>query len=127
MRRFMFVSLLLISLIACSVTPTPDGSSGIEGQVLLGPTCPVVQPDDPACADKPYQATLSILAASGQKISQFTTDAEGKFRISLNPGDYILVPESPNSSALPIGREQSFTVIAGQFTQLSISYDSGIR
>ena len=127
MKHLILAFLFLISLTSCSVTPTPDGSSGIEGQVLLGPSCPVVQPNDPDCADKPYQAKLSVLSASGQKVTEFTTDADGKFRINLNPGDYVLHPESPNGAALPVGQEQSFTVIAGQFTQLSVSYDSGIR
>ena len=127
MKRTILAFLLLIWLTACSITPLPDGTSGIEGQVLIGPNCPVVGPNDPDCADKPYQATLTVLNASGQKVTQFTTDIDGKFRINLNPGDYILHPESPNGISLPAAQEQPFTVIAGQFTQLTVSYDSGIR
>jgi hypothetical protein len=127
MKRTILAFLFLIGLTACSITPMPDGTSGIEGQVLIGPTCPVVGPNDPDCADKPYQATLTVLNPSGQKVIQFTTDVEGKFRVSLNPGDYILHPESPSDTLLPVGQEQPFTVIAGQFTKLTVSYDSGIR
>ena len=107
-------------------TPTAQSGSGIWGQVVLGPTCPVVQKDTP-CVDKPYQATLTVLTSSRQKVTQFTTGADGKFRISLDPGDYILHPESPNGAAYPVGREQTFTVVAGQFLEFAISYDSGMR
>ncbi len=127
MKHSILVFLFLIWLVGCSVTPVPDGTSGIEGQVLIGPTCPVVGPNDPDCADKPYQATLTVLTVPGQKVIRFTTDANGKFRINLNPGDYVLYPESPNGMVLPVGQEQSFTVIIGSFTQLTVTYDSGIR
>ena len=127
MKRSFLGYLLLIWLTACSITPTPDGTGGIEGQVLIGPTCPVVSPNDLDCADKPYQATLTILNTSGAKLTQFTTNANGIFRINLNPGEYILRPESPSGTSLPVAQEQSFTVITGQFTQLTVTYDSGIR
>ena len=131
---------MLIALSACSAapttgplsspipagTPTLAGGAGIFGRVVLGPTCPVVRKDTP-CADRPYQATLTVLTASRQKVVQFSTDADGSFRIALDPGDYILHPESPSGAAYPFGREQSFTVIAGQFSQLTVSYDSGMR
>ena len=38
------VGVLILVLATCSIySPTPRGS-GIQGQVLLGPMCPVVQP-----------------------------------------------------------------------------------
>ena len=140
MKHLFVTCLSLILLAACTAapasisaatalpaaTPTAQGSSGIWGQVVLGPTCPVVQKDTP-CVDRPYQATLTILTSSRQKVTQFTTGADGKFRISLSPGNYILHPESPNGAAYPTGREQTFTVVAGQFLELTVSYDSGMR
>lgn len=137
MKALMFACISLILLVSCSSAPGPlpspavgtatiTGGAGIFGQVVLGPTCPVVRKDTP-CADKPYQATLTVLTVSRQKVVQFTTDADGNFRIPLDPGEYILHPESPSGSVYPFGREQSFTVFAGQFSQLTISYDSGMR
>jgi len=39
---------------------------GIEGIALAGPTCPVVKPNDPACADRPVAGvTVHIIAADG--------------------------------------------------------------
>jgi len=120
-----FVFLLILFLVACS--PQIPVNTGIEGQVLIGPTCPVVQQGN-ECPDKPYQATLTVLDSSGtREIARFQTDTEGRFRLPIAPGNYILRPETPENMPLPIAPEQNFTVTDGQFTQISVTYDSGIR
>ena len=106
--------------------PTPDSSSGIYGRVTIGPMCPVVRIGE-ACPDQPYQATLNIVTASGDKVAHILTNANGNFRISLTPGDYILQPRTPQNKPMPIAREQQFSVTAGRFTELLVTYDSGIR
>jgi hypothetical protein len=120
-----FIILLFLFLVACS--PQLPANTGIEGQVLIGPTCPVVQ-QGKECPDKPYQAALTVLDSSGtRKIARFQTDTEGRFRLPLAPGNYILHPETPENMPMPIAPEQNFTVTDGQFTQISVAYDSGIR
>jgi hypothetical protein len=118
------IGVLILALATCSIySPTPRGS-GIEGQVMIGPICPVEQAGQP-CPDQPYQATLTVKSPSGVQIVQFQTDAEGHFRVPLVPGEYILHPESPNG--IPSAGDQAFTVQTGQYTHLTITYDSGIR
>jgi hypothetical protein len=126
MKRLLFLLLTICVLTACSITPILDNSSGIYGRVTIGPVCPVVRVGE-ACPDKPYQATLIILTASGDKVARIVTDADGNFRVSLAPGDYILRPETPPNQPLPIAQEQQFTVAKGQFAELRVTYDSGIR
>lgn len=108
-------------------TNTPPAlDSGIEGQVFIGPTCGgPVRIDASPCPDLPYQAEITILDQKGEQITQFKTDVEGRFKISLAPGDYVLRPESPG--ALPRAGEMDVTVEAGDYTQLVITYDSGMR
>lgn len=125
MRPIFVLSLLALFLIGCTSVAAPS-DSGIFGQVLLGPTCPVERPGID-CADKPYQATLSVLTPSGKRVARFTTNEDGKFRINLAAGDYILHPETLQGQVLPVAADQDFSVEAGQFTQLVVSYDSGIR
>jgi hypothetical protein len=116
---------LCLCLAGCSQTAAPT-DSGIVGKVVIGPTCPVEMPGLD-CADKPYQATLTVLTPSGDKVTRFTTDEEGQFRVNLAPGQYILHPESPDDMGLPYGVEQTFAVEKGQFNELLVMYDSGIR
>lgn len=118
------IGVLILALATCSIySPTPRGS-GIEGQVMIGPMCPVVQQGQ-ECPDQPYQATLTVRSLSGVQIVQFQTDSQGRFQVPLVPGDYILHPESSNG--IPFAGDQAFTVQTGQYTNLTVNYDSGIR
>lgn len=118
------LGVMILVLATCSIySPTPRGS-GVEGQVFVGPMCPVEQAGQP-CPDQPYQTTLAVIDRSGTYITQIQTDAQGRFQASLVPGEYILHPESPNG--LPFAADQSFTVESGRYTQITIHYDSGIR
>jgi len=123
MAKFL-IGVLILMLATCSVhNPTPR-DSGIEGQVMLGPMCAIVQ-EGQACPDGPYQATLTVNSLTGSRIVQFQTDGAGRFRVPLAPGQYILHPESPN--ALPFAGEQAIVVEAGNYTPVAVRYDSGIR
>jgi hypothetical protein len=124
MKTQFVIGVLLLVLAACSAQPSTSTDSGVEGQVFVGPMCPVVQIGQ-ECPDQPYQAVLTVNSPEGEKIVQIQTDADGRFRIPLEPGDYILHPESEN--VFPFAAEQSFTVVEGKFTQLTVTYDSGIR
>ena len=120
----LLIGVLILVLATCSIySPTPRGS-GLEGQVLLGPMCPVAQSGQ-ECPDQPYQATLTVKSLDGLQITQFETDAQGRFQVSLVPGQYILHPESPDG--LPFAGDQSFSVETGRYTQITVRYDSGIR
>ncbi|MGB8982817.1 MAG: hypothetical protein WCC12_13145 [Anaerolineales bacterium] len=124
MNMKFLIGVLILVLATCSIyNPTPRGS-GIEGQVLIGPMCPVAQPGQ-NCPDQPYQATLTVNSPSGVRIAQVQSDAQGHFRVPLVPGEYILHPESPDG--IPFAGDQMFAVQTGQYTQLSVTYDSGIR
>lgn len=124
MSKRKLIPLLFLLLAACSsVAPTPT-DSGLEGHVLIGPMCPVVREGE-ECPDQPYQADLTVTTPTGRVIVRFRTETDGTFRVPLAPGDYILRPESPN--VMPFASEQPFTVLPGRFTQIVVSYDSGIR
>ena len=126
----LLVAALLLTLVAGACLrqesePMPVPNSGIEGRVLIGPTCPVVM-EGQDCDDRPYQATLRLLESPGAKlIGEVTSDVNGFFRVPLPPGDYTLVPESGNP--LPFAEEQDVTVVDGEFTSVTVLYDSGIR
>ena len=124
MRFLHFPILLLLFLAACA--PQIPANTGIQGQVTMGPMCPVVISGQ-ECPDRPYQATMAILTRAGRDVKKFTTDANGKFTVLLAPGAYILHPLPPQNSPMPFGRDEPFNVVEGQFTQIKVVYDSGIR
>jgi hypothetical protein len=121
-----FVSLFLFFVAACSPPMTPAAvDSGVQGQAMLGPSCPVVQVDNP-CPDEPYAGTLTILAeGSSQVVAQIQADAQGFYRIALAPGHYLLRRESPGIR--PFAADVPFLVQAHQFTRLDVVFDTGIR
>ena len=88
----------LLMLAACGSPPPAD--TGVEGVVTIGPTCPVVQVGQD-CPDQPYAADLTVANPHGKIIASTSADADGQFRISLAPGDYVLEARAANEFAVP--------------------------
>jgi hypothetical protein len=66
-------------------------TTGVGDRVTAGPTCPVQQPNDPACHNRPVGgAVLVVTGAGGVEVARVTTDASGLFRIGLQAGRYTL-------------------------------------
>lgn len=105
--------------------PAP-GSSGVEGQVLIGPACPGPVSIDSPCPDQPFPATLTILTAQGERVGQVTTDEGGRFRLVLAPGSYLIRPEPPKQG-IAFAVDQTVVVAANEFVFVEIVYDSGMR
>ncbi len=129
-KRFLFTIILLLTLSACSpvisTTPAATPSSGIEGQVTEGPMCPGPVPvGENTCPDQPYQASIDVLGTDNKLITQFQTDTQGNFKISLPPGTYLLHPIS--GKPLPHAADQTVVVNVGEYTSISILYDTGMR
>ena len=114
-------------LAACSNSSAllgPDAAQGIDGLVLLGPMCPVAQPGDP-CPDQPYQAWIDILDAGGKNVTRLQSGTDGRFRVGLEPGTYVVHPES--GDPLPRASDQQVEVTGGTYTSVTVSFDTGIR
>lgn len=108
-----------------AVQPSPD--SGIEGQALAGPQCPVVRAGS-GCPDLPLKATVDVVKADRSEKTTFDTDENGRFRVSLAPGDYHIEPRPIDPSRpFPAPRSQDVTVPPHEFVQITIQYDTGIR
>jgi hypothetical protein len=119
-------ALLATSLITACATTTPIPNSGVEGQVLIGPMCPVIQEGE-ECPDMPFEADLEVTDHKGKVLARFESDEEGYFRIAFAPGEYILVPVSPNAGAPPWAEPIRFQVERYSWTKVTVLFDSGIR
>jgi hypothetical protein len=101
--------------------------SGLEGRVTIGPQCPVLEEGVP-CPDRPYQAEIAVLDEnSGRVVATFTSAVDGRFRVELPPGRYVLDPGEPLLVDEPRAEKMTIDVEAGRYTEVTLRFDSGIR
>jgi hypothetical protein len=98
-------------------------ASGIAGDVILQPVSPVERHG--SSTFRPYQASIRVVDKAGHIIAEVRSDANGRFDIVLEPGTYVVRPES--AAIYPHAPAQTVTVAEGRFTWVHIVYDSGIR
>jgi hypothetical protein len=104
----------------------PTSDTGVEGYLWIGPACPVVKLGT-ECPDLPYEAEFTITDAEGEFVASGMSDESGFFRILLAPGSYVFVPDASKPAISPRANPVPFDVDAGAFTQLEVTYDSGLR
>ena len=110
------------------VVNTPPPPSGIRGSVVLGPTCPnppSVGPDGQVPCLTPYAAQLVVLDGEGKVVTRATSAADGTFQVDVPPGDYVVAPATTDS--YPIAQPVSVQVVAGNYAEVQINYDTGLR
>jgi hypothetical protein len=118
------LALLATGAVGCSTAaPAASPSSGIDGQAILGPTCPV-QRAGQSCA-KGYATTLVVYRAKGhRRVKTVRTTSDGHFRVVLSPGRYVLEGARPGP---PLARSTTAVVLPQRFTRVTVSFDTGIR
>ena len=111
------------------VTPSPVpsfGTSGIRGIVHLGPTCEGATRASPCI--EPYAAALLILDADEEVVAELISGVDGTFEVTLPPGIYTVQPVPPeNGDQVPAAQPLSVVVGDGEYTEIGIDYDTGIR
>jgi hypothetical protein len=121
-----------------------DGTSGIKGDVTLGPLRPVERPGEvnsrpladapvvvhPCLASRPALPGPDQCTDVADRIAgRATSDKDGRFSVSLAPGRYVVYGEKIGGAALP-RPPQSADVVAvtrGAFAHVTLAYDTGIR
>ncbi len=125
MRRFALLLVAALTLAACGNRPSAPSDSGVEGIVLIGPMCPVEREGSP-CPDRPLAATI-VVTRDGEEVTTVKSGEDGRFRVVLEPGEYVLEPVGPSPGSPPTARHVPVTVKPHAFTQVTVSFDSGIR
>ena len=115
-------------LVACAPSASNAPGSGVSGIAVAGPICSVVtDPPQSGCDARPVEgADLVIVDDSGDQAATVTTGADGRFTVALPPGSYRLEPQ-PVAGLMGTAPEVTFTVSSGVTTDLTVSYDTGIR
>ena len=97
--------------------------------VLLGPhvrSAKTQGADDPVPCLTPYAAALVVTDSESAVVARITSGADGRFQVDLPPGEYVVTPAT-GSNAYPIAQPVSVVVSPGDFAEVEINYDTGIR
>ncbi|MFL6520533.1 MAG: hypothetical protein ACJ8NS_09975 [Chthoniobacterales bacterium] len=128
-QRFRFAAapllLALFPFMTMAATPTPSStSSGIEGIILVSPNRPgPIRKDVPS--ESPAGNVTFVVKQANANVASLTTDAEGRFRVTLPPGHYVVTRDDPGAR---IGHWHfEADVKAGEMTSVRWTGDSGMR
>ncbi len=109
--------------------PIAESFGSIQGIILLGPVCPVMQdPPDPECNDKPYQTTLVLTSADGSRvIQQFTSKIDGTFALDVPAGNYAIRSTATANTFPRCSSTDVIHVPVNDTVVANVSCDTGIR
>jgi hypothetical protein len=117
--------LALFQFPTMAASPTPSSMpGGIEGVILVSPNRPgPIRKDVPS--ESPAGNVTFVVKQADAKVASFSTDAEGRFRVSLPPGHYVVTRDDPGAR---IGHWHfEAEVRAGEMTSVRWTGDSGMR
>jgi hypothetical protein len=125
-RYLIAACIVLVVAGNASLNAAPQGS--VEGQLKILSRRPVELNDEntPTVAAKNYtDYPLIILSQSEKKqIARITADADGNYRASLPPGDYILDVEGRVRRRLHV-RAQPFKIAPNETVHVDMTIDTG--
>ena len=98
--------------------------TAIVGQVFRSPTQPVCVVNVP-CKET-FVATFHVYQ-NDLKIMDFQTGADGKFRLEVGPGNYVIVPDATTPILSPESQAKAITVPEGAVITIELDFDTGIR
>jgi len=121
---------VILALSGCGThEPASSAGAGVTGLVHLGPQCPVETAARP-CKDSPAaEVTVTVSQqipgdayAAGRVVARATTKADGTFRITVAPGDYVVTADAGMSCELMDAR-----VLEAGYSKVDIPCETGIR
>jgi len=122
----LFVALLLMNGSISSGETEADRTTGIEGIVTVSPIRPgpiKKGSEGPNAAPLP-NAAFTVANDKGN-VTSFTTDGDGRFRLSLSAGHYV-VSLAEHRFPRPCGPFE-IDVVSGKMTKVEWGCDTGMR
>lgn len=109
--------------------------SGVYGKVEVDANCIEENSSEQNCKNKPLQAKIFVkkaeLSNSEEEAGSLfvpsevvNSDANGLFRLALEPGNYILVPKVVGDYLTPQRKQQSVIIEPNEYAKVMILYES---
>ena len=124
---FLVAMVIAVVLIAAACQNSQPLNSGIRGTAMLGPINPVETTGD--TNEEPYaDAIIIIKNVSGSKeIARTKTAEDGTFTVALPEGSYIVEGVNSEGTMLPYTKPFEVQVEKDKYTEITVSFDTGIR
>jgi hypothetical protein len=110
---------------ASGQTPS-EAETGIEGVIGISPVRPGPVPADPPGSRPLANATFVVKDEKDAVASEFTTDDQGYFRVSVPPGHYKVSLKGKKGGPSRFG-PFDVEVVADKMSKVQWEFDSGIR
>ena len=118
--------LLMTSLCVCSAQTQSEPGTGIEGVIIVAPIRPgPIRAGEERPQSAPLPNAVFNVAGEQGRVTSFTTDSQGRFRVSLTPGHYA-VSLAEYRFPHPCG-PFDVNVITGKMTKVEWQCDTGMR
>ena len=122
------LAVLLAAGAGCAGGPAaPKGT--LQGQVTIGPICPVERPDQPCLPTPETYAARQVLVMrpdGATVVATVSLNQTGYYRVDLDPGTYVVDMNHAGIDRSP-DVPRTITLSAGETVTLDISIDTGIR
>jgi len=129
--RFKYVILGCLLLIAGACLASDNAPVGfLEGRlrILTAKEVEVAEGNASKLSADYGEYPLIILSQDGKKeIARSTVDENGKYRVALPPGDYILDVQGRIRRGRMRAKPQSFKVVSNQTVHVDMDVDTGVR
>ncbi|MEA2487810.1 MAG: hypothetical protein QOF16_1464 [Actinomycetota bacterium] len=105
-----------------------DAGPGVAGQTTRSPTCGGPQRRDEGCIAVMPGAHIDVEDANGNVVASTTSGDDGRYVVSLQPGDYTVVARSPDGSFPTAPAPVHITVSASDSgpNHVDLDYSTGI-
>jgi hypothetical protein len=122
------LALLLAAGAGCTGGPgTTKGT--LQGQVTVGPLCPVERPDQPCLPTPETYAARKVVVLAPDGVTVVATvplNGTGYYRVNLEPGSYVVDINHAGIDRSP-DVPRTLTIRAGETITLDIAIDTWIR
>jgi len=110
-----------------SVPGAAGPGSGVAGVAVVDAGCAVLEGSAP-CPELPLRARIVVLRdGSTNRVTAVESGTDGRFRVELAPGRYVLKGENLAGTPVPTAMPVPVTVAPGRFVAATVRFDSGIR